>query len=74
MSAAGPGRRRIAYLRQASKDKAKPSLVFLSGFKSNMRGVKAESVAQWAAEQGIGCLRFDYSGHGQSEGASRTAR
>jgi pimeloyl-ACP methyl ester carboxylesterase len=60
--------RRIAYLRQESKDKAKPSLIFLSGFNSNMRGIKAESVAQWAAVQGIGCLRFDYSGHGESTG------
>jgi pimeloyl-ACP methyl ester carboxylesterase len=65
---AGPQRRRIAYLRQEGKDRTKPSLIFLSGFNSNMRGVKAESVARWAAEQGIGSVRFDYSGHGESEG------
>lgn len=64
----GSQRRRIAYLREQGRDPAKPSLVFLSGFNSNMRGIKAESVAQWAAAQGIGCLRFDYSGHGESEG------
>ena len=46
----------------------KPSLMFLSGFKSEMRAIKAGAVAQWAGERGIGCLRFDYSGHGQSEG------
>ena len=64
----GTDRRRIAYLRQASRHPEKPSLIFLSGFKSHMRGVKADAVAQWAAEQGLGCLRFDYSGHGESEG------
>jgi pimeloyl-ACP methyl ester carboxylesterase len=64
----GSQRRRIAYLRQQGRDPAKPSLIFLSGFNSNMRGIKAESVAQWAAAWGIGCLRFDYSGHGESTG------
>lgn len=64
----GSDRRRIAYLRQGSRSPEKPSLIFLSGFKSHMRGVKAEAVAQWASEQGIGCVRFDYSGHGLSEG------
>jgi alpha-beta hydrolase superfamily lysophospholipase len=33
-----------------------------------MRGVKAQSVANWAAGRGLGSLRFDYSGHGESEG------
>lgn len=64
----GAERRRIAYLRVASRKPEKPSLIFLSGFNSNMRGVKAQSVAEWAAGQGIGALRFDYSGHGESEG------
>jgi pimeloyl-ACP methyl ester carboxylesterase len=64
----GPDRRRIAYLRQPSRHPGKPSLMFLSGFKSEMRAIKAGAVASWAGEQGIGCLRFDYSGHGQSEG------
>ena len=64
----GPDRRRIAYLRQPAQNAEKPSLMFLSGFKSEMRAIKAGAVAQWAGERGIGCLRFDYSGHGQSEG------
>jgi pimeloyl-ACP methyl ester carboxylesterase len=33
-----------------------------------MRGTKAKAVAHWAAERGIGALRFDYSGHGGSGG------
>ena len=68
----GPDRRRIAYLRQKSRQSGrhpeKPSLLFLSGFKSQMRAIKADAAAQWASERGVGCLRFDYSGHGQSEG------
>ena len=48
--------------------RSKPGLVWLCGFKSEMRATKATAVAQWAAAQGLGCLRFDYSGHGQSEG------
>ena len=64
----GPDRRRIACLRQPSRQPGAPSLLFLSGFKSHMRGVKAEALAQWAGEHGVGCVRFDYSGHGQSEG------
>ena len=41
--------------------------MWLSGLKSEMASTKAGAVADWAAEQGLGCLRFDYSGHGQSE-------
>jgi pimeloyl-ACP methyl ester carboxylesterase len=33
-----------------------------------MVSTKAAAVAQWAEAQGLACLRFDYSGHGQSEG------
>lgn len=64
----GPNLRRIAYLRQTGRQPEKPSLLFLSGFKSEMRAIKAGAVARWAEAQGVGCLRFDYSGHGQSEG------
>lgn len=64
----GPDKRRIAYLRQAGRHPEKPSVLFLSGFKSEMRAIKAGAVARWADELGVGCLRFDYSGHGQSEG------
>jgi pimeloyl-ACP methyl ester carboxylesterase len=33
-----------------------------------MKGTKAEAVAQWAAGRGRACVRFDYSGHGESSG------
>jgi len=45
-----------------------PGLVWLGGFKSDMKGTKAAALDQWAAEQGRACVRFDYSGHGESGG------
>jgi pimeloyl-ACP methyl ester carboxylesterase len=41
---------------------------WLSGFKSDMSGTKAEAIAAHAAGSGRPCLRFDYSGHGESAG------
>ncbi len=64
-----PARRRIAYLRQRAAAKHEAGLVWLCGLKSQMTSTKATAVACWAEEKGIACLRFDYSGHGQSEGA-----
>jgi len=46
-----------------------PTLVFLPGYKSDMQGGKAQALAAWAADQGMGMLRLDYSGCGESEGA-----
>jgi pimeloyl-ACP methyl ester carboxylesterase len=34
-----------------------------------MKGTKAQALDQWANEQGRACIRFDYSGHGESGGA-----
>ena len=46
-----------------------PGLFWLGGFKSDMQGTKALALDAWAAGQGRGCVRFDYSGHGESGGA-----
>jgi pimeloyl-ACP methyl ester carboxylesterase len=59
-------RRRIAIREQPG---AGPGLFWLSGYKSDMKGTKAEALAAWAAEAGRACIRFDYSGHGESGGA-----
>jgi pimeloyl-ACP methyl ester carboxylesterase len=66
----GEGRppRRIAYLQSPGHRAGAPGLVWLSGFKSDMASTKASVLAEWAAEWGAPCLRFDYSGHGQSTG------
>ena len=45
-----------------------PGLFWLGGFKSDMRGTKAEALDAWAQAQGRACIRFDYSGHGESGG------
>ena len=47
---------------------AGPGLFWLGGFKSDMKGTKAEALSQWARENGRACVRFDYSGHGESDG------
>jgi pimeloyl-ACP methyl ester carboxylesterase len=62
----GDARRRIAV---RARDGSGPGLVWLGGFNSDMRGTKALALDGWAAEHGRACLRFDYSGHGESGGA-----
>lgn len=60
------GERRVIAARQ--QDGAMPGLFWLSGYKSDMKGTKAEALAHWAELHGRACVRFDYSGHGESEG------
>lgn len=45
-----------------------PAVVWLGGFKSDMTGTKAQAIAEWAAKGARAFVRFDYSGHGASEG------
>ena len=45
-----------------------PGLFWLGGFKSDMQGTKAQALDRWAQAHGRACLRFDYSGHGESGG------
>jgi pimeloyl-ACP methyl ester carboxylesterase len=47
---------------------AAPTFIWLGGFKSDMAGTKAETLARWAEARGQGFVRFDYFGHGQSGG------
>ena len=62
----GSAGRRIAVRARAG---GTPGLFWLSGFNSDMRGTKAVALDAWAAGQGRACVRFDYSGHGESGGA-----
>jgi pimeloyl-ACP methyl ester carboxylesterase len=64
-----PGSSRTIAVR--SREGKSPGLFWLGGFKSDMKGTKAEALDHWAAEQGRGCVRFDYSGHGESGGNFR---
>jgi pimeloyl-ACP methyl ester carboxylesterase len=61
----GSDKRRIAVRRRPG---AGPGLVWLGGFKSDMGGTKAVALDRWAETRGQACLRFDYSGHGESGG------
>lgn len=47
---------------------AAPGLIWLGGYRSDMMGTKAETLAGWARESGHGFARHDYSGHGESGG------
>ena len=59
----GSGQRDIAVRSDAGNT---PGLFWLGGFKSDMKGTKADALSRWAREQGRACVRFDYSGHGES--------
>ena len=59
------GDRRIAYRK---RDGGSPGLLFLSGYASDMEGTKACALDAFAEQQGVACLRFDYSGTGASGG------
>jgi pimeloyl-ACP methyl ester carboxylesterase len=45
-----------------------PGIVWLSGYRSDMESTKATALDAEAERRGLGLLRFDYSGHGRSEG------
>jgi pimeloyl-ACP methyl ester carboxylesterase len=56
---------RLAY-RQIKGDT--PGMIWLGGFRSDMDGTKAQALETFAKAQGHACLRFDYRGHGLSDG------
>ncbi len=64
------GHCRLAFRKRPARQDvpAKPGIVWLGGFKSDMLSSKAARLDAFAAEEGRSCLRFDYSGHGESEG------
>jgi pimeloyl-ACP methyl ester carboxylesterase len=57
--------RRIAVRSAAGSN---PGVFWLGGFRSVMTGTKAQALAGWAQKSGRACVRFDYSGHGDSGG------
>lgn len=59
----GDPRRRIAI---RAREGTTPGLIWLGGFKSDMKGTKAVALDEHAAKSGRACIRFDYSGHGES--------
>ena len=61
-----PDGSRLAWCGAAKPDGV--TIVFLAGHGSDMAGTKALATAEWAAAQGHGMIRFDYFGHGISDG------
>ena len=57
--------RSIAYRHREGKG---VTYLFLPGYASDMEGGKATAIDAYAADGGRGCLRFDYSGTGSSDG------
>lgn len=69
--ASGPSAapRRIAVIAtEPAGGKSKTCVVWLGGYRSDMTGTKAVALEAHALAHGLGFLRFDYSGHGQSSG------
>ena len=62
------GRGAIAY---RAMEGAGPGVMFCGGFMSDMTGTKATALEAHCRSAGRAYVRFDYAGHGQSEGAFR---
>ncbi|WP_341704154.1 alpha/beta hydrolase [Ferrovibrio sp.] len=63
---AAPDGLRIAHVAAAGTE---PGILFCGGFRSDMTGTKALALEAAAKARGTGFVRFDYTGHGQSDGA-----
>jgi pimeloyl-ACP methyl ester carboxylesterase len=57
--------RRLAYHRLAGRA---PTVLFCGGYTSDMGGTKALALERWCRDAGQSYVRFDYSGHGCSDG------
>lgn len=58
----------LAYREDGSDDVGRCGLFWLGGYRSDMEGSKAETLAALARDTRRASFRFDYSGHGQSGG------
>ncbi len=59
---------RIAYHNTPVEHSEEPGLVWLPGLNSTMVSNKVSALQKWAVQTNRSMLRFDYSGHGASEG------
>jgi pimeloyl-ACP methyl ester carboxylesterase len=62
----GAAKRQIACL--LAEGSNSPGFIWLQGLKSEMVSTKATALAAWCVERNFPCTRFDYSGHGRSDG------
>lgn len=63
-----PQNRKLAYCKSTGTDQNLPGVIFMGGFMSDMNGSKATALEAHCRARGQDYIRFDYSGHGQSEG------
>lgn len=56
------------YTPPSEEGAALPVVMFFGGYRSDMQGTKATYLEEQCKARGQGYVRFDYSGHGQSEG------
>lgn len=64
--------RKIAYCHD-NPEGASYSILWLSGYYSVMNSTKANAIAEWAQNESVEMIRFDYSGLGESNGEFATA-
>ncbi|MDR6953546.1 pimeloyl-ACP methyl ester carboxylesterase [Ancylobacter sp. 3268] len=64
-----PARRIAVRTTPGRSEQGAPGILWCGGYLSDMRGTKAEALAEWGIAQGRQVVRFDYSGHGESAGA-----
>ena len=62
------GPQKLAYMQQPGRAENGPGVVFCGGFRSDMTGTKATGLAAWAEQRQRPYIRFDYFGHGASDG------
>ncbi len=61
-------KRKIAYLTNVPPQNTSMGILWANGFRSDMTGIKASRISEWATDRNLSCVRFDYSGHGASSG------
>ncbi|MEM9422594.1 MAG: alpha/beta hydrolase [Pseudomonadota bacterium] len=64
----GPFGRLATLSQKRSSPTNSPGLLWLGGYASDMRGTKAQAIDAYAQMRDISYTRFDYSGHGESDG------
>ncbi|MFK8253529.1 alpha/beta hydrolase [Ancylobacter terrae] len=65
----GADRHRVAVrITEGAAGDTRPGVIWCGGFASDMQGTKAQALADWGARAGRRVVRFDYSGHGESDG------
>lgn len=67
----GDGEIRVAVRVTGDPIDNRPAILWLNGFMSVMAGTKASALAHWAKSTNRRLIRFDHSGHGESDGDVR---